>query len=276
MSVTKGLIAHPAFGFLTGMPVVLAIVASLSMTASAHAETAPVVKNGGFDVDAVTSGFGSDIKGGNGNGMISDWSISGPSMWLVKNKADGGVWQSQNGMNSVSLMGDQTGTFNFPSIQQTVTGFVKGWTYSLNFWMSGSPSPSNVYGNVKTLAAYFSRPLNGIGTTSTQLFGFNIDKQLPGRPVPGITWENMGWEQKSMIFTYDGDPGPSSIGFYALANSDGYNNTGYTQGDNGPAIDNVSLSIVATSGPEAGAGLSMLASVIGLALWRRRRPMVVA
>ena len=233
--------AGPVRGSRSAAFALVSILAALTIAAPAQAQTAPVVENGSFETDTVDAAPGSDLKGGNGNGMISNWSISGPSMWLVKNKSEGGVWDAQDGRNSVSLMGNETGSTTFPSIQQTVTGFVKGWTYSLNFWMSGSPSPSTVYGNIKTLAAYFSRPLNGVGTTSSQIFSFNIDKQLPDRPVAGITWDNMGWEQKSMIFTYDGDPGPSSIGFYSLANSDGYGGTGYTQGDNGPVIDNVSL-----------------------------------
>ena len=253
--------------FEVWLPTLFAAV-MLTIAAPAQAQTAPVVQNGSFEADFVANGQNS-IRGKAFPG-ITGWSIVDPMNSTVEL---GGFWKAQDGRNALYLA--NAGNNSLPAYIRTyVNGFVRGWTYSLNFWMSADPASD--YGNLKTLTATLGwTGLNGVGTGATRQFVFDVNKQVPAKATPGIDTNNMGWEQKSLTFTYDSNYSNVDLSF---TNNENYQSGGGVTRLNyqGPLIDNVSFSIVATPGPEAGAGLSMLASVIGLAFWRRRRAVVAA
>jgi choice-of-anchor C domain-containing protein len=140
------------------------------------------------------------------------------------------TWQAADGSRSLDMSGHDAG-----SIFQNVSGFTVGQQYRLSFDLA-----SNVEGGptIKSLQAQ-------IGSTA-QTFTFD---------GTGFSYANMGWSLRTLDF---------------IANNTtmGLTFTSLDSGSAGPALDNVSITIV----PEP-AGASMLCVYALLTLgWMARRP----
>jgi choice-of-anchor C domain-containing protein len=146
----------------------------------------------------------------------------------------GTYWTAQDGARSIDLSGGGNGTL----AQQSIAT-INGQVYFVSFWMAGNPDGIPL---VKTLDATFG------GTT--QSFSFD---------VTGHDRNNMGWVNYSF---YAAATGPSTTLSFL--------NTTTPASAFGPAIDNVSVSIVPE--PEEYAVMGMVSlTICGLMLRARRR-----
>ena len=123
-----------------------------------------------------------------------------------------GFWTSEDGLRSLDLSG-----YNAGAISQTFDTTV-GATYFVSFWLAGNPDAGPA---VKTMT---------VGTDAS------------GSPVTTYTFDTTGHSDSSMGWTLEG------YSFTASAGSTTLTFTSLTDTNAGPALDNVSVTQVATTG----------------------------
>jgi choice-of-anchor C domain-containing protein len=163
-----------------------------------------------------------------GDTSIQDWSIVGA------NSVDyiGSFWVASDGARSIDMSGLGPGT-----IEQTFDT-TPGATYKVTFDLAGN-SGGNATApdqSVKSLQA-------SIDSVNRALFSFD---------TTGRTNDDMGWV--TMDFTFTAAASTSTLGFSSLSDS-----------AFGPALDNVSMSVV----PVAPAALFMLSGLLSFAGLKR-------
>lgn len=208
----------------------LALAATTLAAAVTPAAKAATIINGGFEqasprVSLPPSNTFTTL--GIGSTAILGWTVVANTIdWIGT-----GYWQASQGTRSL----DMTGTPGAGKIQQEVGGLLPGNSYRVDFDMAG-----NIAG------------LPTIKTLRMSIAGQSQDFVFDGA---GKSYANMGWEQKSLVFTYDA--GESNLLVFQSLDS------GFT----GPALDNVRISAV----PLPAAFPLMLGGLGAMALAARRR-----
>ncbi len=203
-----------------------AILAVLVATSGAGAN---ITQNGSFELG--TDPGGSFITLNDGSTAITDWTVIGGVTLAVD--YIGGYWTASDGRRSLDLNGNP----GPGGVEQTGIPTVIGTSYLVTFDMAGNPDGQP---DIKTLEV----SAVGVGTMSKS---FSFD-------ASNTTKSNMGWQQQQWRFT--ADSASTTLRFMSTTTNSPY----------GPALDNVSMTVV----PAPGAVL--LGSLgVGLIGWLRRR-----
>jgi choice-of-anchor C domain-containing protein len=202
--------------------VCLGVTLASALCFSVPVEAASLIVNGSFE-DGVNGPVGSWRTLQAGNTDLTGWNITGGSIdWI------GAYWQPHSGARSVDLHGNSAGT-----LAQSFATDV-GQSYLVSFWMAGNPD------GVPTEKT--ARVTSGDAAES---FSFLLG--------PGITRQNMGWEQRS--FTFTALASTSTLTFSSTSTGIFY----------GAALDDVSVTAVPEPGVIGLLGVSLIAFL------RRRR-----
>ena len=203
------------------------LCASVALTGAlcvaAPVEAASIIVNGSFE-DGTNGPGGSWVTLQAGNASLTGWTITAGSIdWI------GGLWQPHSGARSVDLHGNSAGT-----LAQSFATHI-GQQYLVSFWMAGNPDGSPEEKTVRVTSG-----------DAAESFSFMLG--------PGISRQNMGWEQRS--FTFTALAATSTLTFFSTSTGIFF----------GAALDDVAVTAV----PEPGV-LAMLGSALAPFLRRRRR-----
>ena len=241
----------------------IALTVGLIGVSQAQAQS---ISNGGFEQGSAVSPFSTYGVGGD----IPGWYVYFGNVDQVR------FWQSAKG--SMSL--DMKGNAGQAGIVQTVNGLVKNTLYAVSFALSANPG----YAIGGSPYATTSSP-DRFRHLRVDVNGANGDIYNPGASygnqtfsvdTVGKTHENMGWQDQTFYFNYTGNTGGSAYLYFRSLATDtptaDFNQTaqGIMTSSSGAALDDVRIQAVPV--PVAGAGLPMLAGLLGYAAWRRRRP----
>jgi choice-of-anchor C domain-containing protein len=208
----------------------MAAVVGCGLAASV-AQGASLLVNGGFEDPNL--GNASFVTYGAGDPSLTGWTITTGSIDHI-----GSYWQAAEGNQSLDMNGtnpsdplNQAGT-----IEQSVH-IAFGTTATVTFDLAGNPD--DVQG-IKTLQVSLIGNLGG-----TQTYTFN---------TIGKTHNSMGWISESAMFNIL-TPGDYTLQFKSL-----------TQGQFGPALDNVSMTV-----PDGGLSVALLGfALVGVEGTRRK------
>lgn len=196
---------------------------------------AVTVANGSFEDIAVGSGGFDNYASGS---TIGGWTVGGGGVDLI-----GTFWNAQDGNQSLDLNRTEPG-----SISQTLTGLTAGQLYEVSFFLSGNRERAD-----GSLAEPQIRTLDLTVGGTTQEFTFDTEASNPVSAQP----DSMNWERNTFRFVASG---ASELLTFASTTQ-----TGTGSSPAGPALDNVSISVVPLP-----AGLGLLVGALGgLVVWRR-------
>jgi choice-of-anchor C domain-containing protein len=219
-------------------------VAGMAVVLGTPANAGPInlITNGSFE-------FGLPAGPSPGNWVMLDAGATNITGWTVtQNNIDWGnaFWQAADGTHSLDL----NGNMGLGGISQTINTTI-GTRYRLTFSLAGNPN----LGEERAFPGDYVVSLTAFAGTATADFDFTV--------LTTHNLTNMGWTEKSLIFTAQSSTTP--IRFVSTTDFPIFGDQNLAHG---PAVDNVSVTKVV---PEPSTIALFGFGLLGLARMRARR-----